>query len=177
MFPLKVTGGTRLIVVGQSNGSTVDCSLLNSSAPVIYASNSSLTIYNVTFKNCGWSIDASPGASGSVLSAINSSVALLYCRFINTTAALGGAVSLRHGSLLIRGCAFIDCSARPRAGDALGGCVSLQDVSPLYVGSTSFVRGSSLSVSSDSVAAGGCLSIQMHAQSSAVAFVTSTVGF
>jgi hypothetical protein len=47
VFPLSLSGGSRVIVAGEFNSSTVDCSLLNSSLPVVQSLNSSLSIYNV----------------------------------------------------------------------------------------------------------------------------------
>jgi hypothetical protein len=113
IFPLSLSGGSRVIVVGEFNSSTMDCSLLNSSLPVVQSLNSSLSIYNVpprphapftvqyshsvaqmTFMNCGWGSDA----PGSALVAVNSSVSFIGCAFVNMTATSGATRDARHQS-------------------------------------------------------------------------------
>jgi hypothetical protein len=103
---------------------------------------------------------------------------------------------MQGGSLFMSHCAFTDCSGdvkpnvsspivqrvtlfavRPLVGDAFGGCLSLTDVNPMSLTASTFTRGSAVSSSADSSAAGGCVSIQAAAVSTARAVLIEGCNF
>ena len=68
-------------------------------------------------------------------------------------------------------------AVQPLIGDAFGGCVSLTDVNPISLIATTFVRGSAISLSANSSAAGGCVFIQAAAVSAARTVVVEGCSF
>jgi hypothetical protein len=68
-------------------------------------------------------------------------------------------------------------AVRPVVGDAHGGCLSLTDVNPITLTASTFTRGSAVSSSADSSAAGGCVSIQAAAVSAARAVLIQGCNF
>jgi hypothetical protein len=78
------------VVSGVPSSTFFDCSrrLGPTTGAAFNMNNSTVTITGITFQHC-----SNPNGNGGAVSAVDSSVAVSQCRFVNCSAASGGAVS------------------------------------------------------------------------------------
>jgi hypothetical protein len=79
-----------LVISGVPSSTFFDCSrrLGPTTGAAFNMNNSTVTITGITFQHC-----SNPNGNGGAVSAVDSSVAVSQCRFVNCSAASGGAVS------------------------------------------------------------------------------------
>jgi hypothetical protein len=79
-----------LVISGVHSSTFFDCShrLGPTTGAAFNINNSTVTITGVTFQHC-----SNPNGNGGAVSAVDSSVAVSQCRFVNCSAANGGAMS------------------------------------------------------------------------------------
>jgi hypothetical protein len=179
-----------LVVSGIPSSTLFDCSRRQQPTPgaAFNITNSSVTFTGITFQNC-----FNTNSSGGALSAVDSSVTVSHCHFLNCSAASGGAVSATgrgsglfldlQNSSFTRNAAIgsaIGCPAGDRSSEpclAWGGAVAAFEMSNVSITGCSMVENSALAAvpvqsqqygkSQNAVAGGGCVSVLFRGNSSA----------
>ena len=87
---VSIDNVSSLVISGVPSSSFFDCSrrLGPTAGAAFNINNSTVTIMGVTFQHC-----SNPNSNGGAVSAVDSSVAVSQCRFVNCSAANGGAIS------------------------------------------------------------------------------------
>ena len=90
---VSISNVRSLVISGVASATFFDCSRRlgvpgRTAAPAFNVTNSTVTITGVTFQYC-----TNPNGNGGAVSAVDSSVAVSQCSFVNCSAANGGAIS------------------------------------------------------------------------------------
>jgi hypothetical protein len=178
-----------VVISGAPSATFFDCSrrLGQTSGAAFSISNSTVTFTGITFQNC-----SNIKGNGGALSAIDSSVVVSQCRFINCSAANGGALSASGPSrglfLHVRNSNFthntavgglIGCPRGSRSSEpcsAWGGAVAAFDVVNVSVTGCKIASSHAVaavpvgspqhSKSQNAIAGGGCVSVLFPGNSS-----------
>jgi hypothetical protein len=184
---ISISNVMSLVISGVASATIFSCiDRPQTTGPVFIIINSTVTITGVTFKNC-----VSPVSNGGALSASGSSIVVSHCRFVNCSAASGGAISVMgHSGLFLRvhssdfegNSAIGDASGCPKDaaqpcstwGGAIAtfdipnvtisGCTMASNVARASVPYTSPQRNSSR----NALAGGGCVSVLFFGNASGV---------
>jgi hypothetical protein len=186
---VNISSVESVVISGVPSATFFDCSrrLWQTSGAAFSIFNSTVTFTGITFQNC-----FNVKGNGGALSAIDSSVAVSQCRFINCSAANGGAVSAsgpgRDLFLHVRNSNFthntaigglIGCPRGSRSSEpcsAWGGAVAAFDVVNLSVTGCTMAESHAVaavpvgspqfSKSQNAIAGGGCVSVLFPGNSS-----------
>ena len=187
---VNVSNAVALVVSGVPSSTFFDCSrrLGQTTGPAFNINNSTVAFTGVTFQHC-----SNPNGNGGAVSAVDSSVTVSQCRFMNCSAANGGAISATGQgtglSLRVQNSDFssntaigglIGCPAGSQSSEPCstwGGAVAAFEIANVSVTGCTMTENSAVAAvpaaspqndrSRNAVAGGGCVSVLFRGNSSA----------
>jgi hypothetical protein len=188
---VSINNVSSLVVSGVPSFTFFDCSrrLGPTTGAAFNINNSTVTITGVTFQHC-----SNPNGNGGAVSTVDSGVAVSQCRFVNCSAANGGAISATGPgtglSLRVQNSDFssntaigglIGCPAGSQSSEPCstwGGAVAAFEIANVSVTGCTMTENSAVAsvpigspqngLSRNAMAGGGCVSVLFRGNSSAL---------